>query len=79
MALHTCISHNQMSNGDPSMTLVGSVCKRRCADLRLEGFGVLTKPCFEDCYRDFNSSSAREHEYHMKPKRPVSCVFSCAT
>jgi hypothetical protein len=24
----------------------------------------------------FNSSSAREHEYHMKPMRPVPCVFS---
>ena len=26
----------------------------------------------------FNSSSAREHEYHMRPVRPVPCVFSCA-
>jgi hypothetical protein len=26
----------------------------------------------------FNSSSAREHEYHMKPMRPVPCMFSRA-
>ena len=29
--------------------------------------------------RLFNSSSAREHEYHVKPTRPVSCVFSYTT
>ena len=38
----------------------------------------MTKPCFENCYRDFNSRSAREQEYHMKPKRPVFCVSSRA-
>lgn len=41
------VSHNQMSNRDPSNDIGRQcVCKRGCADLRLEGFGVLTQTMF---------------------------------
>lgn len=61
----------------PSMTLAGSVCKRwmcRSAAGRIWSF---VQTMFRELLlRPFNSSSAREHDCHMKPMRTVSCMYS---